>query len=67
MKPSPIGGTFVAPLRPGGLLVFADFLNFCILPILFLSLHFIFQFCSRYPPMLEALVFVVTVFSNLSF
>ena len=59
MNLSPIGGKLVAPLSPVGEFVFVDLMKFDILPFPFLSLHFIFQFCKRFPPLLGAFNIVV--------
>ena len=67
IKLSPIGGRLVAPESPVGLFVLVDRKKFCILPLLFLSLHFIFHRCNRYPPLLGALIIVVTVICILSY
>ena len=63
----PIGGMLVDPLLPVGLFVCVNLRKFCILPVLFLSLHLITQFCRRYPPVFGYLIFVVSVFCILSY
>ena len=66
-KLSPTGGTLVAPGSPVGLFVFVDFIKFYNLPLLFLSLHFIRQFCNRYLAVFGALIIVVSLNCILSY
>ena len=47
MKAEPKGGRVVAPESPVGLFLFVDRIKFDILPLIFLSLHFITQFCNK--------------------
>ena len=47
IKLLPIGGKLIAPLSPVGLFAFVEPIKFCFFPLLFSSLHFIFQFCKR--------------------
>ena len=61
MKLSPIGGKLVAPQLPVGLFVTVDLIKFCILPLLFLSLHLIIDCCNKQPPLLGAFIIVVSV------
>ena len=61
MKLSHNGGKLVAPELPVGEEVFVDRIKFCILPILYSSLQFLFQFCGKYPPLLSFLRVVVSV------
>ena len=61
IKLSPIGGNDFAPVSPVGLDVFVDFTKFDILPLLFLSLHFVIHCCRRYPQLLGDLLIVISV------
>ena len=61
MKALPIGVKDVAPLFDDGELIFVDLINFCILALLFLLLHFTTQFCSNNPPVFGETIFVVSV------
>ena len=63
----PIGGRLVAPESPVGELVFVNFINFDNFPLPFLSLHFIFHCCNRYPPVFPAFIIVVSVNCILSY
>ena len=65
---SPIEGKLPAPLLSVGKLVFDEFIEFCVLPALFLPWHFLYHCCIRYPPLLGCIknvVSVVNVLSNL--
>ena len=61
LKLPPIGGRLVAPILLDGLFVFVDRIKFCVLPALFLSLHFILHCCNRYLPLLGVFIIVVSV------
>ena len=55
MKLSPNGASLLAPESPVMDEIFFDFLKLCLLPKLFLFLHFIVHCCIRYPPLLRYL------------
>ena len=47
MNKSPIRSKLVAPEQLVGLLVFDDSMNFYVLRVIFLALHFIFHCCNK--------------------
>ena len=66
IKLLPTGGKDVAPHSDLGEFVFVDLKKFCILPLLFMSLHLINQFCNKLPPTFGNCVTVVSVICILS-
>ena len=51
IKRSPIGGICLAPVIFVKVFVFDDLMEIVSLSLSFLSLHFIFHCCNKYPPL----------------
>ena len=62
-----VGGKLVALESPVGPVVFVDLIKVCILPLSFLSLHFITQFCGKYQPVFGCIIYVASVIGFLSY